>query len=183
MGISRRDFFRVTGAGAAAAAADIRGRDAQAAHLRTLGARRTPTICPYCSVGCGLVVETKNGEVVNIEGDPEHPINRGRLCPKGGSILQLRHNPKRVTKPLYRAKGASEWEEVSWDWAIREIGDRVKRTRDETFEATNADGQVVNRTLGMAHVGSAALDNEEAYLLQKLMRGLGLVYVEHQARL
>lgn len=183
MGISRRDFFRVTGAGAAAAAAGLRPGEARASTPRTLEARRTPTICPYCSVGCGLVVETKNGEVVNIEGDPEHPINRGRLCPKGASILQLRHNPKRITKPLYRAKGASEWKEVSWDWAIREIADRIKKTRDETFEAVNAQGQVVNRTLGMAHVGSAALDNEEAYLVQKFMRGLGLVYIEHQARL
>lgn len=183
MGVSRRDFLKISGAGAASAAVGLTPGSAKADSMRTEHSKKSTTICPYCSVGCGMIVETKAGEVVNIEGDPNHPINRGTLCSKGASILQLRNNPKRVTKPLYRGKGESEWKEVSWDWAIENIADKVKKTRDESFESTNSKGQLVNRTMGIASVGSAALDNEEAYLIQKFMRGLGLVYIEHQARL
>ncbi len=183
MGVSRRDFLKISGAGVASATVGLSAKEARAEALRTEHSRVTSTICPYCSVGCGMLVETKGGEVVNIEGDPNHPINRGTLCPKGASIIQLRNNPKRLTKPLYRGKGAKEWKEVSWDWAIDQIAEKVKKTRDETFESKNAKGQLVNRTMGIASVGSAALDNEETYLIQKFMRGLGLVYIEHQARL
>ncbi len=188
MGVTRRDFFKISGAGVAAAAATGSPKPAEAEHLRIQGSEKATTICPYCSVGCGLVVHTVPGELVNsevvsIEGDPDHPISRGTLCSKGASILQLRENPKRITKPKYRAPGASEWTEVSWDWAIDEIAKRVKKTRDSTFETVNEKGQTVNRTTGMASVGSAALDNEEAYLYQKFLRGLGLVFIEHQARL
>jgi len=186
MGITRRDFLKVAGAGAAGAAAATTGASAsgdKTQAMRTQFANVHTTVCPYCSVGCGLVVESRGGVVINIEGDNDHPINRGTLCPKGASISQLQDNPKRVTKPYYRAKGASEWEEVSWEWAVDQIAERVVDTRTRTFETTNAAGHTVNRTQGIAHVGSAALDNEEAYLLQKFMRGLGLVYVEHQARL
>jgi formate dehydrogenase major subunit len=183
MGVSRRDFLKISGAGAASTVVGLSPSEAKAESMRTEHSGKTTTICPYCSVGCGMIVETKAGEVVNIEGDPDHPINRGTLCPKGASILQLRNNPKRVTKPLYRGKGATEWKEVSWDWAIENIADKVKKTRDESFESKNSKGQLVNRTMGIASVGSAALDNEEAYMIQKFMRGLGLVYIEHQARL
>jgi formate dehydrogenase major subunit len=183
MGVSRRDFLKVAGAGVAAAASGTNARADKTQSLRTQFASVKTTICPYCSVGCGLVVESRGGEVINVEGDNAHPINRGTLCPKGASISQLHDNPKRVTKPYYRAKGAREWKEVTWEWAIDQIAERVVETRTRTFETTNAAGQTVNRTQAIAHVGSAALDNEEAYLLQKFMRGLGLVYVEHQARL
>ncbi len=185
MGVTRRDFFRITGTGLAGSAlgAGLAAPEAEAAAFKLENATKTTTICPYCSVGCGILVHTAGGEVVHVEGDPEHPINRGTLCPKGASIHQLRNAPNRVTAPLYRAPGAVEWKEVSWDWAIDEIAKRVKAARDETFETVNAAGQTVNRTQGIASVGSAALDNEEAYLLQKFLRGLGLVYVEHQARL
>lgn len=183
MSVTRREFFRLAGAGAAAAAVTQVPGEAEAREPNLAGAARTTTVCPYCSVGCGLAVYTRQGEVVHIQGDPDHPINRGTLCPKGASLRQLRENPVRVTRPLYRAPGAPQWEEVSWDWALGRIADRVKETRDASFEAVNAAGQAVNRTQAIAHVGSAALDNEEAYLLQKLMRGLGLVYIEHQARL
>lgn len=183
MSVTRRDFFKLAGGGMAASAlgpspAEAAGRDPDLA-----GTERTATVCPYCSVGCGMEVFRRGGEVVHVQGDPDHPINRGALCPKGASVRQLRDAPNRVTVPLYRAPGADRWTEVSWDWAIGQIADRIKKTRDTSFEETNDAGLTVRRTRAMASVGSAALDNEEAYLLQKLLRGLGLVYIEHQARL
>jgi formate dehydrogenase major subunit len=130
-----------------------------------------------------MIAHSKNGKVVNIEGDPDHPINQGSLCSKGAALYQVANNPTRVKKPMYRASGASAWKEVEWGWALDEIAKRVKKTRDETFVTENAKGQVVNRCDGIAHVGSAALDNEECYILQKWLRSLGLVYIEHQARI
>jgi formate dehydrogenase major subunit len=183
MSVTRREFFRYTGTGLAASALGLSPEEAQARELKIAGATKNLTICPYCSVGCGMLVYTAGGEVVYVEGDPDHPINHGTLCPKGASIHQLRGNAKRVTKPLYRAPGAAQWQEVEWDWAVDEIAKRVKKSRDESFETVNAQGQTVNRTQAIASVGSAALDNEEAYLYQKFLRGLGLVYIEHQARL
>jgi formate dehydrogenase major subunit len=167
--------------------------------LRIKDAKETKTVCPYCSVGCGIIVHTKDGKVVNTEGDPDNPINEGTLCSKGASLYQLINNPLRLTKPKYRAAGATEFKEVEWDWALDEIAKRVKDTRDRTFKLTSKskvkekqpDGTekdvekefTVNRTDGIAHVGSAALDNEECYMLQKLVRSWGLVYIEHQARI
>lgn len=186
MDISRRNFLKVSG-GAVAAGSMGSGLaapgEAKAKELPIRDARATTTICPYCAVGCGIVVHSKDGKVVNTEGDPEHPINEGTLCSKGASLYQVANNPLRLTKPRYRAPGAKEWEEVDWDWALDRIARRIKETRDGTFVAKNAKGQVVNRTDGIAHVGSAALDNEECYLLQKWLRSLGLVYIEHQARI
>ena len=137
--------------------------------------------------------------MVNTEGDLEHPINEGTLCPKGASIMQLVNNDTRVLKPMYRAPGADAWKEVEWEWALDQIAKKVKETRDRTFKLTSKskvtvkqpDGTekevekdfTVNRTDAIAHVGSAALDNEECYLLQKMMRSFGLVYIEHQARI
>jgi formate dehydrogenase major subunit len=194
MGVSRRDFLKLSGStfasGAIVASGMTAAQAAEAEALKTQGAKKTTTICPYCSVGCGMVVDTVNGKIVNIEGDADHPINQGSLCPKGASVLQLRENPKRVQKPLYRAKGASDWKEVEWDWALTEIARRVKTTRDKTYETKGVwkspDGDkevVVNRTSAIASVGSAAMDNEECYLYQKFLRGLGVVHIEHQARL
>lgn len=183
MKISRRQFFKYAGVSAAATALTVRPREAKAWGRKLEGAKKTFSVCPYCAVGCGTVVYSKGDEVLHIEGDPENPINRGALCPKGGSVLQLRANDRRVTKPLYRAPGASSWKEVEWDWAIDEIGKRVKATRDATFVAKNDKGETVNRTNAIASVGSAALDNEECYLYQKFLRGLGVVHIEHQARL
>jgi len=167
--------------------------------LRIKDAKETKTVCPYCSVGCGIIVHTKDGKVVNTEGDPDNPINEGTLCSKGASLYQIVNNSLRLTKPKYRAAGATEFKDVEWDWALDEIAKRVKDTRDRTFKLTakskvkekQPDGTekdvekefVVNRTDGIAHVGSAALDNEECYMLQKLVRSWGLVYIEHQARI
>ena len=144
------------------------------------------TICPYC--GCGLLVTVNDGQVVNIEGDPDHPVNRGGLCSKGSSLYQLSRvsgvtNPHRLVKPRYRAAGSAEWQEVEWADAISAITAKVKATRDGTFVATDGGGRVVNRTEGIACLGGAALDSEECYLLVKAMRALGLVYLEHQARI
>jgi formate dehydrogenase major subunit len=128
-------------------------------------------------------VFTKRGKITHVEGDPEHPVNQGTLCSKGAALIQLVDNPKRISKPRYRAPGADSFKEVEWDWALDQIARRIKKTRDETFTEKNAAGQVVNRCEGIAHVGSAALDNEECYLLQKWLRSLGLIYIEHQARI
>jgi formate dehydrogenase major subunit len=200
MGFSRREFFKLTGSGLAATALglNLEPIEARAEELQIRYAKESTTICPYCAVGCGMIVHTLGGNVVNIEGDPDHPINEGALCPKGSSVYQLRDNKARLTKPLYRAAGATQWQEVTWDWAIDEIAKKVKKTRDTSFVATSKIKvkekvgtveiekeieAVVNRTMGMASVGSAAMDNEECYLYQKFLRGLGLVYIEHQARI
>ena len=149
-------------------------------------AKQSTTICPYCAVGCGLVCSTdkKSGTIINIEGDPDHPINEGSLCAKGAGLFQVTsNNPNRLKKPLYRAPGSDKWEEKSWDWCLTEIAKRVKATRDKYFIEKNAKGQVVNRVEAIAEVGSAALDNEECWPIQAMMRALGLVYIEHQARI
>jgi formate dehydrogenase major subunit len=201
MGVSRRDFMKISGSTVLLGSLGINldPAKAYAQGLRIKDAKETHTVCPYCSVGCGIIVQTKDGKVVNTEGDPDHPINEGTLCSKGASLYQIINNPLRLTKPKYRAPGAAEFKEVEWDWALDEIAKRVKDTRDRTFKITSkskvkekaADGTekdvekdfVVNRTDGIAHVGSAALDNEECYMLQKMLRSWGLVYIEHQARI
>jgi len=191
MDVTRRTFIQVTGATAAGLAVSGLGFDlmpvkAHAQMLKTKYARETTTICPYCAVGCGAIVHTSkrgDGRVINIEGDPDHVINRGSLCSKGASLKQLSENANRITEPMYRAPGAKKWQQVSWDWALSEIAQRVKKTRDANFTSKNAKGQVVNRTTDIASVGSAALDNEECWIYQAMLRAMGLVYVEHQARI
>lgn len=185
MKLSRREFLQVTGGTAALGVigADLPRSDAAIGELRTQGAKVTTSICPFCAVGCGLFVYSKDGRVINIEGDLDHPINEGALCPKGASLYQVVNNDTRLTKPLYRAPGGTEWKEVEWDWALDEIAKRIKKTRDESFVEKNAKGQVVNRCDRIAHVGSSSLDNEECYALQKWLRSLGIVYIEHQARI
>lgn len=187
MELTRRSFLKVS-AGAlllSSLGLNLEPAKAYAAELRIKGAKETTTICPYCSCSCSIIVYTKEGKVINTEGDPDHPINEGALCPKGASLYQIvgTNNPYRVTEPLYRAPGATEWKKVSWDWALDRIARLVKDTRDKYFMTKNAKGQVVNRVDAIGHIGSAALDNEECYLVQKFMRSLGLVYIEHQARI
>jgi anaerobic selenocysteine-containing dehydrogenase len=150
--------------------------------LKTRGATTTTTVCPFCGVGCGQVVSTRAGKVIHIEGDPGHPISEGTLCSKGAAGIQVVNNSRRLQKVLYRKPNGAKWEEKTWDWALERIAARVKETRDKTFKTT-VDGRVVNRTEAIACLGGSALDNEEAYPLAKLMRALGLVYLEHQARL
>jgi formate dehydrogenase major subunit len=192
MHISRRDFLKISGASATLAVLgfDTSAVAAQAQKIRVQGAKVTPTICPFCSAGCGLVVHTDaaKGNVLYTEGDPDHPINQGGACSKGASVFQLNSikvgetNPNRLTKPLYRAANSDSFEEVEWNWALDEIAKRVKETRDKDFIA-NENGITVNRTEAIANLGGAALDNEECYILHKLARALGIVYLEHQARI
>ncbi|SMP74151.1 formate dehydrogenase alpha subunit [Desulfonatronum zhilinae] len=191
MQINRRNFLKfsaVTGSALAFGGLgfNLRPAVAKAELLQLRDAKETTSVCCYCSVGCGLIVHTAlggKGRTVNVEGDPDHPISEGSLCAKGASVYQLAENENRVTKVLYRAPYGDKWEEKTWDWAIDRIARKVKEARDQTFVTTNAQGQVVNRTDGIAHVGSAALDTEECWYLSSLMRSLGLVYIEHQARL
>jgi len=191
MKLNRRDFIKVSGVAAAGAAVsglgfDLKPVKSYAGMLKTQYAKETTTICCYCAVGCGAIVHTSqrgDGRVINIEGDPDHVINRGTLCSKGASLKQLAENENRLQQPMYRAPYSDKWETVSWDWALENIADRVKKTRDTGFEKVNAKGQVVNRTTKIASIGSAALDNEECWTYQALMRSLGLVYIEHQARI
>jgi formate dehydrogenase major subunit len=186
--LTRRDFLKASAVTAGVAITGmgfaLRPVKAHAAELRkNLGeATRTTTICPFCAVGCGFVVHSSGGKVINIEGDLEHPINDGSACSKGASLFQMANNENRLTTVRYRAPGADDWTEMSWDEAIPMIAQRIKTTRDATFETTNVAGASVNRTLGLASLGSAAIDNEECYLYQKFLRTLGLIYVEHQAR-
>jgi formate dehydrogenase major subunit len=155
--------------------------------LRIDGATVSHTICPYCAVGCALLAYTKkasNGttELLQLEGDPDSPVNEGRLCPKGASALELAISKRRVPGPLYREPGASEWKQVSWDFALDKLARNIKESRDRTFVGTDASGNVVNRTEGIAFAGGAAFSSEEGYLTTKVMRGLGVVYLEQQAR-
>ena len=191
MELSRREFLKLSGAGAGGAvvlglmepqAVKAEGPTGTIPLHKKIG--ETTTICPYCGVGCGFIVASENGVLVNLEGDPEHPLNQGGACAKGGSQFQISaHNPRRLKTVQYRAPGSSTWESKSWDWAFAEIAKRIKKTRDDNWVEKDKEGYVVNRTEGIASLGGAALDNEECYLIVKLMRALGLVYIEHQARI
>jgi formate dehydrogenase major subunit len=185
MEISRRGFLKISGAVIASSGLGISLKpvSAYAQPLKIKYAKETTTVCPYCSVGCSIIVSTRNGKVVNTEGDPDSPINKGSLCSKGGSIYQMAVNENRLDKPLYRAPYAAEWKEVEWEWALDKIAENVKKSRDGSFKTTNEKGELVNRTEGIASVGSAAMDLEECFTYQKFLRGLGLVYIEHQARI
>ncbi len=189
MKLSRRDFLKLSGATAGGLAV---GAGLPAAVLAQEGVRpyvlhkkvgEVPTICTYCAVGCGQIVAVEGNRVTNIEGDPDHPINQGSLCSKGMAALQVVNNPRRLTRVLYRAPNAEQWEEKSWDWAIAQIARRIKDTRDKHWTATTADGKVVNRTEAIAFLGGAQNTNEECYLWVKAVRSLGIVYLDHQARI
>jgi formate dehydrogenase major subunit len=192
MGLSRREFFKVGTAGGAAALLlgfDARPVLAQAKELKIARTTETRSTCPYCSVSCGVIIHTlgdkaKNvtAQVVHIEGDPDHPINRGTLCPKGASLQQEVMNERRLLKPQVRRPGKTEWEDISWDQAINEIAKHVKKTRDETFVEKNADGKTLNRCEGFAFNGGCTDTNEFNYLVVKTMRSMGVVYMENQAR-
>jgi formate dehydrogenase major subunit len=232
-GLNRRDFLRTSAGGGFALGSFLGlGLDLQEAHaevrrLKIEGGREVPSVCPYCAVGCGQIVSVRQGRIVNIEGNPESPINRGTLCPKGAATFQLAVNPNRITKVWYRAPGATEWDKTkTLGWAMDRIALLVKQTRDETFVETqtlnelglntaqaNRSGTVglglgglagsgplqaiigplqqvagqtrkkVNHTLAIASLGGATMDNEWNYLQCKLMRALGVVFLENQARI
>lgn len=151
---------------------------------RIRDAKVVHSVCPYCAVGCGLNVYVKDGQVLDIEGNPDSPINRGTLCPKGSATFQYTVNSSRLTQVRYRAPYSDHWETKSLEWAMEQIAQRVKQTRDETFVERLPDGREVNHTLGIATLGGATLDVEENYLMKKLFSGgLGIVSIENQARI
>ena len=151
---------------------------------RTRSADRVAkSICPYCAVGCGQRVYVKDEKVIQIEGDPDSPISRGRLCPKGSASRQLHEHPAREYAVKYRRPHGTDWEELDLDTAMEMIADRVVKTREETWEATNDKGEALNRTLGLAGLGGATLDTEENYLLKKIFTAAGAVSIENQARI
>ena len=189
--LTRRDFLRGSATvasgtalgGLLATGADLSPTIARAQELRIKSAKVTPSLCPYCSVGCATLVHTIDGKIVNIEGDPRSPHNEGTLCPKGAATFQLHVNPNRPIRVLHRAPGASEWEEWPLEKAMDRVAELVKKTRDETFVERLSDGKLVNMTPAIFSLGGATLDNEWNHIHQKLMRGLGIVAIENQARI
>jgi formate dehydrogenase major subunit len=165
---------------------DVRAAKKIQQDFRLTGAKELKSVCPYCAVGCGLVAYTKEiggrTQLLQIEGDPDSPINEGRLCPKGATAMQLATSSRRAEKPLYRAPGSTKWEEKSWDFMLDKIAANLKASRDNTFVAQDANGNTVNRTEGVAFAGGAAFSSEEGYLATKIMRTLGVVHIEQQAR-
>ncbi len=191
MGVSRRGFLKATGPAVAGTAigavaalgGDLRPKAARAAELRIKNAKVTPSVCPYCAVGCGLLVHTVDGQIVNIEGNPDSPINQGNLCPKGAATYQLHVNPNRLTKVLHRSPGARDWEVMDLKTALDRVAELTKKTRDETFVERLPNGKLINQSLGIFALGGSTVDNEWNHLQQKLMRGLGIVAIENQARI
>ena len=182
---ARRRFLQQTGITLAAATTGGSAGEARAAigtELKTRGAVPTTTVCPFCGVGCGQIAYRKDGELIHVEGDPDHPISEGTLCSKGAALSQVTNNDRRLRRVMYRAPGSTRFEPRTWSWAFERIAQRVKETRDATFQR-RAGGRTVNRTEAIACLGGAALDNEECYLLVKAMRMLGITYIEHQARI
>ena len=186
--INRRDFLKLSGVsmgGLLMPREKISVKSGLKLH-KPIG--ETPTICCFCGVGCGAIVASDGKRVFNLEGDPDHPINQGSLCSKGMALAQINTvngdvNPKRLQKVRYRAPGSDTWEEKDWHWAFTEIAKRIKKTRDQHFITTDDEGRTVNRLEAIASFGGAALDSEECALIVKAMRALGLVYIEHQARI
>jgi formate dehydrogenase major subunit len=182
-------FERIRGLPLAGRAADwglgpaAVSKDTKRAGSRIAGLKATESVCPYCAVGCGQVVYTRDGELVDIEGNPRSPINQGTLCPKGAASRQLIQQPGRLTKVLYRRPRATEWEELDLEQAMDMIAERVIRAREENWEERDERGWKVDRTLGFAHLGGATLDNEENYLIKKLFTAMGAVQIENQARI
>ncbi len=150
---------------------------------RIAGLEVTESICPYCAVGCGQVVYTRGGELVDIEGHPRSPINQGTLCPKGSASRQLIQQPGRLTKVLYRRPHGTEWEELELEQAMDMIAERVIAAREAGWQDTDDEGRRVDRTLGFCSLGGATIDNEENYLIKKSFTALGAVQIENQARI
>lgn len=202
MALTRRDFLRLSASagtgsalgGLAALGVSLTPAQARAQELRIKDAATIPSICPFCSVGCGTLIHVKDDDVINIEGDPRSPLSDGTLCPKGAATYNLIKNPNRPTKVMHRKPGAREWEIVDMEWALDRIAGLIKETRDETFierlpaqpaeeNRPAAPERVVNMTPSIFLLGGATLDNEFNHIAQKFGRGLGIVAIENQARI
>jgi formate dehydrogenase major subunit len=196
MDVDRRVFIRMSGAGLAASSVGALGfaaaGEAQAAAVREFKlsrAKETRNTCTYCSVACGILIYTlgddaKNARpsVIHIEGDPDHPVNRGTLCPKGSALLDMVHAPTRLRHPMYRAPGAAEFKRVSWEFALDRIATLMKQDRDRNFVASNAAGTAVNRWTTSGMLAASASSSETAYLTWKVARSLGMLVFDNQAR-
>jgi len=194
MGVTRREFLAFSGALGAgltltSLGVNLGSLNAYAEEIKKIDklktAKQSTSICCYCSVGCGLICSTdaKTGKIINVEGDPEHPINEGSLCAKGAGIFQTTAaNQHRLTKVLYRAPFSDKWQVKTWDWAITQIAKKIKATRDADFITKNSKGQVVNRLETIAHMGSSNVDNEECWAITAMARSMGLINIDHQAR-
>lgn len=199
MELTRRGFLAASGAALATSLAFELSKQSVAfafdaeQEWKLVNTEEYTNICCYCSGGCGSIISVRDNELINLEGDVDHPISAGGLCSKGATMFQLRnivtedtreviHNPNRVTKPMVRRPGASEWSDISWDELFKEVARHVKDTRDNTFEETDKNGITVNRSLAMASLGGSQQNNEEDYLIVKAMRSLGLVAIDNQAR-
>ena len=192
--VTRREILKIGIAGTGAVVASGLGFDVALADstrvkqsLRISGATESHSVCPYCAVGCALLAYTRKNsdgstQLLQIEGDPDSPVNEGRLCPKGATAMQLAVSPRRVESPQYRAPGAAAWKSVSWDFMLDKIAQNIKASRDATFVAVDGNGNTVNRTERIAFAGGAAFSSEEGYFATKVMRSLGLVHLEQQAR-
>lgn len=216
-GMQRRTFLKASGfslGGLLGLGLDLRAAQEESRRFKIAGVKEVPSVCPYCAVGCGQLVAVRDGKIVNIEGNPESPINQGTLCPKGAATYQLAVNPNRITKVWYRAPGAADWDKTkTLDWAMDRIAQLTKETRDRTFVETRSYEELglrnpaagpagtvgsaaggttvptpplrkkVNHTLKIGSLGGATMDNEWNYVQCKLMRALGVVFIENQARI
>jgi formate dehydrogenase major subunit len=162
---------------------NVLSKRSQQLRPRIADAKKTPSVCPYCAVGCSTNVYSLGNRIIDIEGNPDSPINAGTLCPKGSATFQLHVNPNRWTTCKYRAPYASTWQDVTYAWATEQIAARIKDTRDRTFREFDEDGRRVARTTAIASLGGATLDNEENYLITKFARAIGTPFVENQARI
>lgn len=188
MKIDRRSFMKLAGSGAACLTLGQLGVSltpvkAYAGDLKISGAKEVVTVCPFCSVSCHIIGYVKDGKLVSTEGDPDYPINEGSLCAKGAAMLTMTTSHHRLQKPLYRAPYSDKWEEKSWDWMLDRIARRIKDTRDKDLILKNAKGDTVNRLESMFLLGTSHAGNEECAIAHQAMRGLGVVHMDHQARI
>ena len=195
MDCSRRNFFKICAGGLGSSTLAVMGFSpapvlAESRAFKLARTRETRSTCPYCSVSCGVIMYTlgdgsKNGKpaLIHVEGDPENPVNRGTLCPKGAGLVDMVNSPNRLTYPEYRAPGSNRWQRISWDHALDRIAKLMKDDRDANFAATNAKGETVNRWLTTGFLASSAASNESGYLTHKVVRPLGIVALDTQARI
>lgn len=188
MDISRRGFIKLTGAGAACLGLSELGLDlapvrAVAADLKIEGAKEVVSICHFCSCGCNMIMSVKDGRMVAAGGDPDFPVSEGALCAKGAAFQSMHYSPRRLQKPLYRAPGSDRWEEKEWDFVLDRIARKIKDTRDRDFIVKNGKGQQVNRVESIFELGASQLDNEECALTRQMLAGLGVIHMDHQARI
>lgn len=187
MNCTRRNFLKMVTAGVACLSLGPMGfalneAQAYAGKLKIEGAKEVVTICPFCSVCCQVIAYVRDNKLVNTEGDPDFPVNEGALCAKGAALFGMYTNDHRLTKPLYRAPHSDKWEEKDWDWTLQTIARRIKDTRDKDFIYKNDKGQVVNRLESICHMGTSHASNEECAVMHQALRGLGIVHMDHQAR-